>query len=160
MKIVRFLFLGLPACVFLAACALPVGEDYIIPRKDLGESGGYILDYNLDTSVPLPYTGEIPVVQVSSRGDLEMAVRWKDAAGADLPNLTAFVADKIYTADIQITPKNGYQFLADQPFTYRAGSIADQQDDGEAPRTVTVKYYPAKDRPGGASAGTSVKVGW
>jgi formylglycine-generating enzyme required for sulfatase activity len=146
MKIARslLLFSGFLACLFLAACALPAGEDYIVHRNDLnGGNGGYIIDYNLETYVPLPYIGDPPVVQVTNRGDLEMNILWKDAVGVPLSmeDFDAIEVGTIYSVDIQITPKNGYQFFAGQFFSYRNGRVTDQQDDGgEAARTVTVTY--------------------
>jgi hypothetical protein len=127
-------------CIFpllIAGCALPLGENYTIPRND----SVYITDYKLDAYVPIPYIGEAPVVQVNSRGDLEVKVLWKDVRGKALPSLAVFAPDTIYQAEIQITPKNGCDFSSTQLFAYNEEAVIKQQDDGETPvRTIRVIY--------------------
>jgi hypothetical protein len=130
------------ALVF-AACAVPLGQDYIITRD---ASLTYITDYNLQTYVPIPVPGQPPVIQVAGRTDLEAAVVWKDENGeaAALP-FDRFAPDTVYQAEIKITPKEGYGFYA-TPFTYAAGKVESQQDDlGDPARTITVKYNNSDD---------------
>jgi hypothetical protein len=142
MKISRSLFAvlsGFLAVFLLAGCALPLGENYTMPRNDEG-GGVYITDYNLETYVPIPYIGDPPVVQVTHQRDLEVNVHWKGGDGESL-SFDAFQSNTSYTAEIKITPKNGYVFDSTQMFLYRADKVTDQQDDGDASaRTVTVTY--------------------
>jgi hypothetical protein len=141
---------ALPGLCFAAAlaagCALPLGEDYSIQR-DSSIGITYITDYNLQTYVPIPKTGEPPVTILDSRGDLELTVVWKDAAGTEvaLP-FDAFAGNTVYQAEIKLTPRSGYAFYPSTPFTYPDGKINVQSDDREEPtRTVTVTYNNSDD---------------
>ncbi|MDR2631215.1 MAG: hypothetical protein LBC60_09865 [Spirochaetaceae bacterium] len=134
------------AVLAITGCAVPLGEDYLITRD--GSTGIiYISDYNLQTYVPIPKTGEKPVTIVNNREDLELTVEWKDAAGAEaaLP-FERFEGDTVYQAEIKLTPKSGYGFFPSTPFAYPGGKITDQRDDlGEPIRTVTVTYNNSDD---------------
>jgi hypothetical protein len=144
--------MGLGMFLFLlAGCAVSMGDDFILPGNEVNsgtEYGAYITEYNLEAYVPIPYTGEVPVVQVAHRGDLDAAVIWKDAKGNSLNNLTNFVGGVVYRAEIKITPKNGYVFYSTQSFGYRAGRVTTQgEEGGSSERTVTVTYRAAQERP-------------
>jgi hypothetical protein len=101
----------------------------------------YIVDYNLETYVPIPRIGDAPVVHLDNLEELEVKVLWKDAVGSPLASLTAFAPDTIYQAEIEITPKAGYEFYPAQRFGYRDIKITSQEDDGGAVnRIITVIY--------------------
>jgi hypothetical protein len=124
----------------LAGCAFSLGEDYTVTRNEESRRV-YIVDYNLDAYVPIPRIGEAPVVHLDNLEDLEVKVLWKDAGGEPLPSFAAFEAGTIYQAEIQLTPKPGYEFYSSQLFTYRGDKIKKQQDDGGAAvRIITVTY--------------------
>jgi hypothetical protein len=75
-----------------------VGEDYTLTRNDNSRTVA-IIDYNLLPYVGIPDTGARPVVQVDTRGDLEMRVRWKNSAGVDIPlPFETFLDDTVYSA--------------------------------------------------------------
>jgi hypothetical protein len=132
-----------------AGCALPVGEDYSIPRnQELGNL--FINDYNLETYVSLPILGERPVFQVNTRGDLDVDVLWKkDGVEIIQGDEDAFEAKKVYMAEITLTPKNNHRFYPDQVFNYPGDKVALISDDQGSPtRTVTVTYKPPQATPG------------
>jgi hypothetical protein len=135
--------------LMLAGCAVSMGEDFVLPmsgRNGGAEYGAYVTEYNLETYVPLPYTGEVPVVQVTHRGDLEASIIWKNAGGS-VVNINRFEEGVVYRAEIKITPKNGYLFYSAQMFIYRAGRVTAQEDDGGvSERTIMVTYKPAQER--------------
>jgi hypothetical protein len=137
----------------IAGCAVSMGDDFTLPRDGIGGADGearllYITDYNLETYVPIPYTGELPVTRVTHRGDLEAEVLWKDAGGGLLPSLGLFTAGAVYQAEITITPKDGYVFYDENEFVYREGRVDAQKDGGGASvRIVAVTYKSAQERP-------------
>jgi hypothetical protein len=133
------------AAVLIAGCALPSSEDLIMTRD--GNTGiSYITDYDLQSYVPIPKTGEGPVTLVNNRGDLEVTVVWKDASGTDIADLPAFAANTVYKAAIRLTPKGGYAFNSSTPFAYPWGKITTQHDDLRDPtRIVTVTYNNSDD---------------
>ncbi|MDR2629834.1 MAG: carbohydrate-binding domain-containing protein [Spirochaetaceae bacterium] len=140
-----FMVLMILWALLVAACAIPLGEDYIITRD--GAAGlTYITDYNLQTYVPIPAARQRPVTLVNDREDLEMRVVWKDEAGAAIPlPFDAFAANTVYRAEIKIVPKPGYGFYS-TPFVYPIGKISVQIDDlGDSARTVTVTYNNSDD---------------
>jgi hypothetical protein len=105
----------------------------------------YISDYDLQNYVPIPSTGQMPVSAVSSRGDLEAAIIWKDQSGNVIPGLTIFESS-VYQAEITLTPKEGYGFSPSHAFGYHPGKVTAQIDDmGESARLVTVTYNNAAD---------------
>jgi hypothetical protein len=127
----------------LAACAVPLGEDYLITRDGTGPV--YITDYNLQNYVPIPKTGERPITMVSNRQDLDMIVVWKDSAGAAIA-FDEFLPDTMYQADIRITARAGYGFYPATPFGYPDGKTDSQYDDlGDPARIVTVAYNNSDD---------------
>jgi hypothetical protein len=131
--------------LLMAACAVPMGGDLVINRDgSIGTTDA--IDYNLQTYVPIPKTGERPVTVVSGRADLDAAVVWKDQSGAELPGLTVFGADTVYRAEIKLTPRKGYAFSPSSAFGYHPGKITAQSDNMGAPtRTVTVTYNNSDD---------------
>jgi hypothetical protein len=128
-----------------AACAVPLGEDYVVTRD--GADGLYITDYKLENYVPIPNskTNEPPVTMVN-RGDLEMRVVWKDTHGAEIPPPPAFEGDTVYQAEIRVTAKAGYDFYPSTPFAYDEGKIRAQNDDlGSPARIIRVTYNNSDD---------------
>ncbi|MDR2631217.1 MAG: carbohydrate-binding domain-containing protein [Spirochaetaceae bacterium] len=146
MKIYTVLLAGCFAGLLMAGCALPLGEDYLVNRD--GSAGTtYITDYNLQTYVPIPKTGEKPVILVDNRGDLEVTVVWKDAAGTEIvPPFDTFLTNTMYQAEIKLSPRSGYYFYASVPFGYPEGKTRGHSDDlGQPVRTVTVAYNNSND---------------
>jgi hypothetical protein len=145
MKGFKVLIVLSSAALAIAGCAVPLGENYLITRD--GSAGiTYITDYNLQTYVPIPKTGEPPVTILNSRGDLELTVVWKDAAGTEAAPFDAFAGNTVYQAEIKLTPRDGYGFYPSTPFAYPGGKISAQFDDlGEPTRTVTVTYNNSDD---------------
>ncbi|MFP3090232.1 hypothetical protein LQZ21_07885 [Treponema sp. TIM-1] len=129
-----------------AGCALPLGEDYIITRDGSADIT-YITDYNLLGYVPIPKTGERPVIHVDNRGDLELTVVWKDNTGAAVPvPFDTFLGNMVYQAEISLTVKPGYGFYPATLFAYPPGKISSQTGDfGDPTRTVTVTYNNSDD---------------
>jgi hypothetical protein len=128
------------AAFMAGGCALSPGDDFTMPR-DTKQKGTYIVDYNLQTYIPVPVAGEHAIKQVTQRGDLEAVVTWKDQDGNELPNLGTFQADTVYTAEIKVTPRAGYLFDPSIDFGYPQGRIAAQTDDRGTPtRTLTVTF--------------------
>jgi hypothetical protein len=128
------------------ACAVPLGEDYVITRD--GASGPYITGYNLENYVPIPNSkGNEPPVTVVNREDLEMRVVWKDTHGAEIvPPPPAFQGDTVYQAEIRVTAKAGYAFYPATPFAYDEGRISTQNDDlGSPARIIRVTYNNSDD---------------
>jgi hypothetical protein len=144
-KFIRMVSLCGPAALIFWACAIPVGEDFIMPR-DSDQNGITIVDYNLESFVPVPYTGEHPVTEVTTRGDLQATVTWKDEDDNALPDLETFQPDTVYHAKIELTPREGYAFNPAITFGYHEGKIKTQSDDRGSPtRTVTVVYNNSND---------------
>jgi hypothetical protein len=131
--------------LLIAGCAVPLGEDYLITRG--GSDLIYITDYNLQSYIPVPKTGEGPITLVDNRGDLEMSVVWKDTAGTEIPlPFDAFLPNTEYQAEIRITAKPGYGFYPSTPFAYPEGKIKSQNDDlGEPARIIRVAYNNSDD---------------
>lgn len=133
------------AILIFGACALPLGEDFTIAR-DTDQNGIYIVDYDLQSYVPVPVSGAAAVQSVSQRGDLEAIVTWKDRTGNELPNLDTFLPNTVYQAEIKLTPRAGYLFNPAISFAYHPGKISAQNDDRDSPtRTVTVTYHNSND---------------
>jgi hypothetical protein len=123
---------------------LPLGEDWRIDIKK-GEKTGtnYILNYDLQSYVPVPTAGEAPVKEFTAMRDLDVYVVWKDEEG-NSPDV--FALDTVYKADITLTAKNGYIFNPGVAFRYPAGTVAVQpQANTDAGVRVlsTVTYLPA-----------------
>jgi hypothetical protein len=139
------------AALIAAGCAIPLGENFTVPRET-AQSDIYIVDYNLQTYVPVPVTGEEPVQSITQRGDLKAQVIWK-AGGKDgtvIENLTRFEADTVYGAEITLSPQEGYRFNPKIPFGYHPGKIASGEDNGKdtmgsASRTIKVTYNNSDD---------------
>jgi hypothetical protein len=101
----------------------------------------YVVDYNLQTYVPIPKTGEIPITLVNSRVELDATVVWMDQAETELPALGSFQDHTVYKAKIQLTAKPGYAFNPDIAFAYPPGKITTQNGDlGDSTRTIMVTY--------------------
>jgi hypothetical protein len=130
------------ALVF-AACAVPLGEDYLITRDG---SGAYITDYELQNYVPIPKTGERPV-SVVNQGNLDIMVVWKDSAGTEISlPFDEFRSDTVYQAEIKLSAKDGYGFYPSTPFAYPDGKVSFQYDDlGEPSRIIRVIYNNSDD---------------
>jgi hypothetical protein len=110
------------------------------------EGSVYVLDYNLQTYVPIPVTGFPPVFQVDNREELTGEVVWKDESGTVLPVLETFQPSTVYQADIRFTPKPGYAFNPDSAFAYHPGKIKTQIDNLVEPtRTITITYNNSDD---------------
>ncbi|MFP3090233.1 autotransporter adhesin family protein [Treponema sp. TIM-1] len=139
MKGFKVLMVLCGAALVIAGCAIPMGDDFLITREGK-TSLIYIIDYNLQTYVPIPSRGQPPVTGVN-RGDLDLSVVWKDQSGNALPGLTVFADNTVYQAEIKLTPKEGYGFSPSNSFEYHPGKITAQSDDrGEPTRRVTVTY--------------------
>ncbi|MFP3090231.1 right-handed parallel beta-helix repeat-containing protein [Treponema sp. TIM-1] len=133
-----------PIALLIAGCAVPLGEDYLITRDGTADIT-YVTDYKLQNYVPIPKTGERPVILVNNRGDLDISVVWKNSAGKVPLPFEIFAADTVYQAEIRLTAKPGYSFYP-TPFVYPAGKIDTQIDDlGDTLRTVTVTYHNSDD---------------
>jgi hypothetical protein len=106
----------------------------------------YVEDYNLQTYVPIPKTGEIPITLVNSRVDLDVTVVWMDLTNTELTALGSFQEHTVYKAKIQLTAKPGYTFNPDIAFEYLPGKITSQETDtGDPTRTVRVTYNDSND---------------
>jgi hypothetical protein len=156
-KIAVFFGFGIILC-FAAGCALPVGEDYIMPRnQELGSP--FIADYNLQNYVPAPVVGARPVFQVATRGDLAIQVTWTKAADVTVDEDELFAADTIYKAEITITLQNSYNFYSDQSFSYYpADPVETLNETGSTTRTVTVTFKSLTDSGTAAESGINVKI--
>ncbi|MFP3090416.1 autotransporter adhesin family protein [Treponema sp. TIM-1] len=144
MKKFRVLLVLCGMVLWITGCPTSVGENLSINR-DWNSLITYITDYNLQTYVPIPSTGEVPV-SVVNRGDLDVTVVWRDHTGANLPSLAVFQADTVYRAEIKLIPRAGYGFDPSIPFAYHPGKITSQADDlGDPTRTVTVTYNNSND---------------
>jgi hypothetical protein len=104
-----------------------------------------IIDYNLQAYVPVPTTGAVAVKGITSRGDMDITVRWKDSGGSDITALLGtFAPDAVYQAEISLTAKKAYGFDPRIPFAYPAGAVeACSEDLGEKARVVSVTYFAA-----------------
>jgi hypothetical protein len=131
----------------IAGCTNPIDDLIVLTRSGIENGNGiYISDYNLQNYVPIPSTGQQPVVMIDNRGDLDATVVWKDQAGAVLPSLTVFEANTVYKAEIRLSPKPGYFFNPDMAFAYHPGKISTQIDDlGNPTRTVMITYNNSDD---------------
>jgi hypothetical protein len=129
-----------------AGCALPVGDDYVIPRNE-NPGTTYITNYNLQMYVPIPNTGEQPVQGVTNREDVEVKVLWKDTGGTGVPlPFETFLGNTVYQAEMTITAKDGYEFYSTIPFTYPDGKVTFQRDDlKNSIRHITVTYNNSDD---------------
>jgi hypothetical protein len=133
------------AGLVLWGCAVPLGEDFTIPR-DTKETRTYIVDYNLQNYIPVPVKDEPAVKLVSRRADLDATVTWKDENGNELPTLGSFEGNKVYKAEIRLTPRAGYLFNPSINFAYHPGKVEEQNDSrGNPTRIVTVTYNNSDD---------------
>jgi hypothetical protein len=147
MKRLKALIVLWGAALVIAGCALPLGEDYLLTR-DGSDDITYIADYNLQTYVPIPKTGEGPVILVDNREDLDIKVEWTDnATGMKvLLPFERFEAGTVYQAEISVTVKSGYGFYPSMSFAYPDGKIAAQNDDlGTPTRIIRVTYNNSDD---------------
>ncbi|MDR1108879.1 MAG: hypothetical protein LBL19_07585 [Spirochaetaceae bacterium] len=137
-KLAVILALG-AAALIAGGCAVPLGENFAVARETT-RNGIYIIDYNLQTYVLVPVTGEQPIKFVTARGDLEASVTWiKD--NTEIADLQTFAADTEYSAKIELSPRAGYLFNPSIAFAYYPGKIISQNDDKATPvRTVLVTY--------------------
>ncbi|MFP3090522.1 hypothetical protein LQZ21_09375 [Treponema sp. TIM-1] len=139
-----FFLISCVTVVLMGGCALPLGEDYTIERRD-NSASLVIGNYDLQVYVPVPVAGAVPVTALS-RGDLDLQVVWKDAAGNDISgSLSAFTGGEVYQADITISAKNGWSFDPGINFQYPAGSVTTQPGPNSDPsrRTLTTISYHA-----------------
>ncbi|MFP3090865.1 hypothetical protein LQZ21_11125 [Treponema sp. TIM-1] len=133
------------AVFILGGCAIPLGEDFITPHNT-AKNGIYIVDYNLQSYVPVPVAGEPAVKLVTNREGLDATVIWKDQNDHTLSDLDVFLPNTVYKAEIKFTPQEGYRFNSSISFSYHPGKIQDQKDDlGDPTRTVTVTYLNSDD---------------
>jgi hypothetical protein len=137
------------AALILGGCAVPLGEDFTIPRDIEEEKDFFIADYNLQAYVPVPVTGEQAVKRIAQRGDLEGTVTWKNEAGEELPNLGTFERATVYRATIELTPRQNFLFDPSMVFGYHEGKIDQQEQQeveaGNSTRTITVLYNNSDD---------------
>jgi hypothetical protein len=127
------------AVLMIGGCAVPLGENFSVARETT-QNGIYIIDYNLQTYVPVPVTGERPIQFVANRGDLEISVTWI-ADNAEIADLQTFAAGTDYSAKIELSPRAGYLFNPSISFAYHPGKVMTQTDDKLIPnRTVLVTY--------------------
>jgi hypothetical protein len=142
--------LGITA-LLIAACALPVGEDYTISRKD---EGIYVTGYDLQNYVPIPQAGDKPVRNLTSRLDLTVKTEWlvEQPVGSgtfkpipDDPDYT-FVLGTVYQALIRLQANPGYQFAKDKDFVYTDGTISAlvKGNNSSQKRTITITYKATK----------------
>ncbi|MDR1108880.1 MAG: hypothetical protein LBL19_07590, partial [Spirochaetaceae bacterium] len=131
-------FLCVLAFLLAMGCAVPLGQNFSISRET-GQNGIYIVDYNLQTYVPIPVKGEQPVTTVI-RGDVNVNVTWfKD--NVEIENMSVFAEDTVYSAKIELSPQEGYLFNPIIAFAYHPGRVISQNDDTSSPkRTVSVTY--------------------
>ncbi|MFP3090867.1 hypothetical protein LQZ21_11135 [Treponema sp. TIM-1] len=135
------------AALILGGCAVPVGEDFITPRET-EQNGTYVVDYNLQTYIPVPVIGEPAVKSVINRGDLKASVTWKSEAGVEVSTLETFEANTVYQAEIKLTPREGYLFNPSIAFEYQPGKTQKQEEireDENSTRTVRVTYRNSND---------------
>jgi hypothetical protein len=139
-----FRFLAVLCALWIAGCTLPTGDNLVVSR---GGDSIYVIDYNLQTYVPIPDTGKQPVTTVSHRGDLEATVVWKDQQGVDIPQpFDVFQPNTVYQAEITLTAKEGYRFGPSNPFEYLPGKVSFQNDDlGDPVRRIRVSYNNSDD---------------
>ncbi|MDR1250956.1 MAG: hypothetical protein LBK62_02200, partial [Treponema sp.] len=136
----------------LAACPLPMGPDWqkvvFVPRVDIPfGADATVGNYNLQAYVPVPTAGTVPVKTNTGRGDVDIAVVWKDAAGQALgESFDQFVLGVVYQADITLTAKNGYGFDPGMRFRYQPeDTVAVQPADNSSAniRSLSaVRYFP------------------
>jgi hypothetical protein len=131
-----------------AGCSLPQGEDWIEAQGTTPDPPGVVIDYNLQTYVPVPVMGAVPV-QSLKRGDLEISVDWMDAEGQTPAEsgLGAFEQGAVYQARITLSAKNRHAFDPEIPFAYSEWMVKRQDEsrdrEAEGKRFVTVTYYEA-----------------
>jgi hypothetical protein len=138
--------------LLLAACPLPMGPDWqkivFVPLVDLPFGADAVVgSYNLQVYVPVPTAGALPVQTNTARGDVDVAVVWKDAAGTPLgDSFDQFALGAVYQAEITLTAKNGYGFDPGMRFRYQpeeavAAQPADNFSTGVRSLS-TVTYFP------------------
>jgi hypothetical protein len=143
-------FVCLLFLLVLAGCALPLGEDWRIDVKKGEETGTNtnILNYDLQSYVPVPTAGEVPVKEFTGRRDLDVKVVWKDEGGKDITEtLDVFKWKTVYQADITLTTKNGYTFDPAVSFAYPDGAVdikPDPNTDAGVRALTTVTYKAAE----------------
>jgi hypothetical protein len=150
----EFLFPVFSCLLFLlvlAGCALPLGEDWRIDVKKSEETGtNYILNYDLQSYVPVPTAGEAPVKEFTGRRDVGVKVVWRNAAGADITeSLVAFARNTVYQAEITLTVKNGYSFDPAVSFAYPLGAVKIQPaaNTNAGERVLSTVTYKAAEPP-------------
>jgi hypothetical protein len=113
----------------------------------------FIIDYNLQSYVPIPLAGEKPVRSVMSRGDVTVEAAWKVETSEVFVSIPAgdsytFAKGAVYRADIWLTANSGYRFSTAKNFDYPAGTvdIPPGPDSGSDRRELSsVTYLPVKD---------------
>jgi hypothetical protein len=129
---------------------MPAGKDWernIDTSLNNQETGSYILSYNLQTYIPVPAAGAVPVKRVANREDMDITVVWKDGDGGTLgDSFNTFSQDVVYQADIKLTAKEGFSFNPAVSFKYPDGAVAAQPADNSSAgvRSLSpVTYHPA-----------------
>jgi hypothetical protein len=133
-------FLCVLVVLMAMGCAVPLGQNFSLPRET-AQNGIYIVDYNLQTYVPIPVKGEQPVISsFGLRGDVNVSVSWfKD--NVKLEDLSTFEENTVYSAKIELTALEGYCFNPVMSFSYNPGRVVSQEDNKSEPtRTISVTY--------------------
>jgi hypothetical protein len=137
----------------LSACALPNGPDWtriidedISPQSPVNErkTDSYILTYDLQTYIPIPVEGTVPVKTVTNRRDIDITVVWKNEDDQAIPEpFDTFVLGTVYKADILLSAKNNYAFDQSMSFKYPKGAVTKQPEEDfslEVRSLTTVTY--------------------
>jgi hypothetical protein len=105
MKGIKVLIVLCGTALLITGGTLPLGEDYLISKD--GSDVLYITNYNLQSYVPIPRSGDPPVTLVN-RGYLEASVVWKDSTGTEIAlTFDSFLAGTVYQAEISLLTKPG-----------------------------------------------------
>jgi hypothetical protein len=151
-KLEGLVVLGITA-LLIAACALPVGEDYTINRTDGVITYGTA--YDLPSYVPIPQAGDKPVRNLPNRPDLAVKTEWlvEQPAGSstfepipDDPDYT-FALGTVYQAVITLQTNSGYQFAENIDFAYTPPemvSALEKGDNSAEARIFTITYKATK----------------
>jgi hypothetical protein len=124
-------------------CAVPIGDDFSIPRLNRDNST-FVADYDLQRFVPIPVAGEKVVKSIDYRGDFTASIAWSDIDGGTVGDVFANAME--YQAVMTMTPRAGYEFDPSMSFTYHGDWVQSQTEaKGGASRTITVTYLNTDD---------------
>jgi hypothetical protein len=146
------LFLAAFVVIFalLTGCSALTGEDWIEGRE---AEPGIVVDYNLQNYVPVPTTGETPVLFPRPGIDMEASsVKWfvKGADDTFTPKTFSggetFVEKTVYRAEITLTTTRDYTFDTKIAFFYHPAEVVagapDSNEKSVFSRTLSVTYHP------------------